>query len=355
MLTSSHKINELSHLVRLTDEFGIIQHAKGSCPDISSGYCLDDNSRAFIVALWYYRLFNSKAILKLLNIYFSFIAFCQGKDGRFYNFVDYKHRFIGEVFSDDASGRALWALGIVASTAPVDGTIKEEAKKRFLKGLRHTENFSLRAKAYSLLGMVEYYDVYKDKQVRTRILALGSALAHSFKQNSDNEWKWFEDRLTYDNAILPLTLFKVYKSTENKTFKDIAMMATEFLDKIVFRNNRLSVIGNKGWYVKGGKRAIFDQQPIDAGSMVYLMKTAFEITGDIKYLRRIKQAYNWYFGENDLGKGLYDCKTKGCSDGLSKNSVSKNQGAESTICFLMSAILYHNGAQKHIGCIRRGN
>ena len=153
-----------------------------------------------------------------------------------------------------------------------------------------------------------------------------------------DDWRWFEEIICYDNGIMPMALFQTYALLREDKYLQAARETLEFLEKNLIRDGRLSIIGSNGWYKKGGSRAQYDQQPIDATAMVLAYQSAYWVTQDKEYLKKMRLAFGWFLGENDMGMSLYDHETKGCADGLLPEGVSLNQGGESTVSFLMALL-----------------
>jgi hypothetical protein len=329
---------DLAHLKRLTDDTGLIQHAKYIVPDRHTGYCLDDNSRALMMCAWAVFLLQSDEAKALIPTYFSFTHYMQNTDGRFRNFMDYQRRFLDEHGSDDAAGRALWALGYLIWRPPRNA-YRSLAYECFQKALPQVRGLNLRGKALAMLGMVSYLRCYQgDERVTALLRECADYLLELFKKVSDGEWRWFEDIVCYDNGIMPLALFQTYSILREEKYLTVARETLEFLEKTITQNGRLSIVGSRGWYKKGGVKAKYDQQPIDAAAMVLAYQSAYRVTGEKEYLKKMRQAFGWFLGENDMGMSLYDHETKGCADGLMPEGVSLNQGGESTVSFLMALL-----------------
>ncbi|OGC34893.1 hypothetical protein A2311_00300 [candidate division WOR-1 bacterium RIFOXYB2_FULL_48_7] len=329
---------DLAHIKRLTDDTGLIQHAKYIVPDRHTGYCLDDNSRALIMCAWAFFLLHSEDAKKLISTYFSFTHYMQNPDGRFRNFMDYQRCFLDETGSDDACGRALWALGYIIWRPPRNA-YRSLAYECFQKALPHVHGLNLRGKALAMLGLVSYLRCYQgDESVTAKLRECANYLLDLYKNVSDDNWQWFEDIICYDNGIMPMALFQTYSIIHEEKYLKIAKEALEFLENTITQNGRLSIIGSRGWYKRGGIKAKYDQQPIDAAAMVLAYQSAYRVTKDREYLKKMRQAFGWFIGENDMGMSLYDHETKGCADGLMSEGVSLNQGAESTVSFLLALL-----------------
>ncbi|MFA4905172.1 MAG: glycosyltransferase [Candidatus Margulisiibacteriota bacterium] len=329
---------DLAHLKRLTDDCGLIQHAKYIVPDRHTGYCLDDNSRALMLCAWAFFLLKSDDAKELISTYFSFTHFMQNPDGHFRNFIDYQRRFLDETGSDDACGRALWALGYIIWRPPRDA-YRSLAFECFQKALPHLRGLNLRGKALAMLGLVSYLRCYQgDESVTAKLRECADYLLDLYKDVSRDDWRWFEDIICYDNGIMPMALFQTYSILREEKYLRVAKETLGFLEKTITHNGRLSIVGSRGWYKRGGIKAKYDQQPIDAAAMVLAYQSAYRVTEDKEYLKKMRQAFGWFLGENDMGMSLYDHETKGCADGLLPEGVSLNQGGESTVSFLMALL-----------------
>ncbi|MHB8054868.1 MAG: glycosyltransferase family 4 protein [Candidatus Aminicenantales bacterium] len=329
---------DLTHLKRLTDDTGLIQHAKYIVPDRHTGYCLDDNSRALMLCAWAFSILGDENAKNLISRYFSFSHFMQNPDGRFRNFMDYQRHFLDEVGSDDSFGRALWALGYIIWRPPRDA-YRSLAFECFQKALPHVRGLNLRGRSLAMLGLAAYLRCYQgDERVTALLRECADYLLALYKEAAGDDWRWFEDIICYDNGIMPMALFQTYALLREDKYLQAARETLEFLEKNVIRDGRLSIIGSNGWYKKGGPRAQYDQQPIDATAMVLAYQSAYWVTRDKEYLKKMRLAFGWFLGENDMGMSLYDHETKGCADGLLPEGVSLNQGGESTVSFLTALL-----------------
>ena len=325
----------LDHLRRLTDTTGILQHAKYTIPNFSHGYCVDDNARALVVATKYYRIFRDQRILKLLTPYLSFVQYAQRDDGWFRNFVGYDRRFMDEGGSDDCFGRALWGLGYTIAFAPT--AFRALAKELFDKALPRLDDLNLRGAAYAILGLHYYLEQYSGASEMRRIIdQLGARILALYRTASTKEWRWFEPIIAYGNGIIPHALFLAAYRAEKNEYRVLAEESLDFLFEIQTVDGRLSLVGSNGWFSKGGSRAKFDQQPIDASKLIEACKTGYRRTKKKIYLERMRICFDWFLGNNDTGVPIYDFRTGGCFDGLTPSGANLNQGAESTLSFLLS-------------------
>lgn len=331
------KLN-LNHLFTLTDDTGIIQHAKHSMPNRDTGYTLDDNARSLIVAAMHYDMYRAEKSLKLINVYLSYIYHSQREDGLFHNLMAYDKRFIDDVGSEDSFGRALWATGRLINSR-VNENLKSSAKFIFDNAAKNIDNMeSVRSKVFSLIGLYHYYKVYSVDDIKDKITSLADKLISHYSEISEDNWYWFEDSLTYSNGKIPEALFMAYDVTKNEKYLEVAEKSLNFLSSLLILDGKLVLIGHRGWYKRGSERAFYDQQPVDASAMVQVYTTAYKITGKQEYYDNAFLAFQWFLGRNMLNQMVYDEATGGCFDGLLPNCINLNQGAESTISYLIARL-----------------
>ncbi len=342
--TEKYPIIKLNHLRNLTDEVGCIQFAKLSVPDSSSGYTADDNSRALIVSTLHDKIYDSEIAKELSKIYLDFLEKVHDEEGKFNDFDPENKNLIPS--SQDAIGRTMWALGHLIYNSENQEFV-EKAKRLFDSSCNLIDALSSpRAKAFFIIGLYYYYKKYPTEEILSKIKMLVDSLVESYKREATEEWNWFESSLTYSNSKLSEVLFMAYDLTKNEEYLQIAEKTLEFLSNLVFFKDELSPIGQNGWYNRNGKRSFFDQQPIDASSMVQTYIVAYSITKNKKYYDKSVLAFNWFLGKNHLRQMVYNDVTGGCYDGLSKNSVNLNQGAESTIEYLISRLMLEEMKKK---------
>jgi len=328
----------LNHLKNLTDDFGCIQFSKNTTPDKNSGYTLDDNARALITTILHNSLFKSKQSSNLTKTYLNFLEHTQEEDGNFKNNFNNQNEII-DSHSEDSFGRAIWSLGYTINKTK-DEQILEKARNLFKKAYERIDNLiSPRAKAFSILGLYYYHKRYGTDKNILKIKKLADSLLTSYEDESSKDWHWFEKYLTYSNSKLPEALFLAYDLTFEKKYLEIAERTLHFLSEIVFIDNEFSPIGQNGWFNKNGGRALFDQQPVDVSSMIQTYLLAYNITENKHYHERAVLAFNWFLGKNYLKQMVYNETTGGCYDGLSKNNLNLNQGAESTISYLLARLM----------------
>ncbi len=328
---------DLTHIRRLTDSTGIVQHARFNIPDYTHGYCLDDNARALLVMTKAYHRKKEPEALDLMTTYFAYINYMLTHDGWFRNFFSYDHQYLDEKGSEDAFGRTVWALGFMILNPPNDAFF-QMALNLFRRTIPHFEKLeSIRGVANTIIGITYYLERFPfDEGMRITLQKLSYRLIEEYKKHSDEEWKWFEPILAYDNGLLPASLFYAYERLEDEKILRVGKEAMEFLDHVCYIDDHISIIGNKNWYKKGGERSRSAQQPIDAMAMVIMYKKAYDAIKDEDYLRKMFTSFMWFFGENDLRIPLFDYETKGCNDGLGHNGLNRNQGAESSLAYLLA-------------------
>ena len=333
----------LEHIKRMTTDFGMLQFAKLNKPDINSGYTIDDNARALIAMCQYYKKYRDQSVLRYMRIYLNFIEHCQCADGRLMNYVDYNTKFSAANFNEnleDSSGRAMWALGYIISLAPilpVDMIVK--AERVFQKSLSLTKNmYSTRAMAFVIKGLYYYNRQVKDNDTLIYIKLFGDRLVQMYRHEAEEDWKWFEGYLTYANSLLPEALLLCYAITGESVYAEIARESFDWLLEMTFDENSIKVISNRSWFFKGSQAERFGEQPIDVAYTILALRKFHDIFKDEKYLIKMEMAFNWFLGNNHLGQIVYNPCTGGCFDGLEEHSVNLNQGAESTVSYLMARL-----------------
>ncbi len=327
----------LAHINRLTDDTGIIQHAKFGIPNLKEGYCLDDNSRALLMVLMAYRQMKDKRALELSPIYLSYIHYLQNANGTFRNFLSFNRNFLDEVGSEDSFGRTIWALGYLLGNAPNDAYY-QTGKLVFFNASPNFEKIkSIRGIANTMIGICYYLKTNpSDDSMTERLRNLANVLMKHYLENRTTDWNWFESLLAYDNGILPLALLHSAEILNDPEITETAIESMDFLTSHTLKDNYLSIIGNEKWYKKEGERSVFAQQPIDAMAMVLMYHQAYFVTKNKDYLNKLYTSFLWFLGENDLRMSLYDFETKGCCDGFESYGVNRNQGAESSLAYLIS-------------------
>jgi len=327
----------LNHINRMTDDTGIIQHAKFGIPNLKEGYCLDDNARALLMVLMTYKQMKNERALELSPIYLSYIHYMQNPDGTFRNFLSFSRNFLDEVGSEDSFGRTIWALGYLMGNAPNDAYY-QTGRLVFFNAVPNFEKLnSIRSIANVMIGISHYLLKNPSDEALTGILRnLAYKLTTHFEESHSPDWEWFEPLLAYDNGLLPLALLHAAEILNDEKITRIAMTTMKFLTDNTLKEDYLSIIGNEKWYKKGEERSVYAQQPIDAMAMVLMFHQAFHLTKDKEYLHKLYTSFLWFLGENDLRMSLYDFETQGCCDGFERYGINRNQGAESSLAYLIS-------------------
>lgn len=348
----------LDHLRQMTTDIGIIQFSKINQPDVDSGYTLDDNARALIATCMYYQSTSDKTSLPEIQKYLSFIKRCQQPEGNFTNYVDKNLQFTEQnqdVNLDDSNGRALWALGYVISLIGVlPAEIIAEADKIIEKSLSQLKAIhSTRAMAFSIKGICYYHRTIHSPENLILIKTLANRMVQMYRHESDTKWEWYEDYLTYANSILPEAMLYAWQATGETIYKDIAVASFKFLLSHTFNENGIEVISNKSWLQKGQKPDRFGEQPIDVAYTIMTLSKFYDVFKDDEYLEKLELAFNWFLGNNRLHQIIYNPCTGGCHDGLEEANVNLNQGAESTVSYLMARLTVEKYARVDIPAKRQ--
>jgi len=333
---------KLDHMKALTDDTGMLQHAKHTIPDRIHGYCTDDNARALMVAVRGQKNLPAVGLGldQLSGHYLGFLLYAFNEDtGRFRNFMSYSRHWTEEIGSEDAHGRALWSLGKAVALLENPGHL-ELSTTLFNKALGAVEQFSSpRAIAFSLIGIDAYLEKFSgDSEVRRTRDINAERLFGLFRSNAAPDWPWPENILTYSNGSLPHALLLSGYRMQRGDMIETGLESLDWLFSVQTGDGHLVPIGCNGWYEKGVQRARFDQQPIEAHATVEACVVAFDITRKRSWFDKAVMCFNWFLGQNDLNMPLYDPKTGGCRDGLMADGINQNEGAESTISWLLSLL-----------------
>lgn len=325
------------HLLQMTDDTGIYQHATYSVPNRREGYCTDDNARALRLLVNLSSSCNLEFAESLQTIYLSFLDYAlDRKTGRFRNFMSYDRRWLEDAGSHDSHGRALWGLGTVAGSGGLSGP-RNLAKCLFEIGLPPTIEFSsLRSWCFTILGLAEFSrGKVPAGEERTVLSFLSKRLHNAFTTVAEPSWQWCEPYLTYDNARIPQAMLAAGKLLEDEQMVSDALRSLDWLLHIqTGADGQFLPIGSDFPYVRGGERPEFDQQPLEATATVDACLDAYNASGHSRYLHEAWRAFAWFTGANISGEPIYNSSTGGCGDGLTRSGVNENQGAESTLAFL---------------------
>lgn len=336
----------LSHIKKLTTDFGMIQFSKISQPDITSGYTLDDNARAMIAVCEHFALTGDEDDIEYIAIYLNLIKYCLQSKGYFLNYIDETKAFTeqnSEVDLADSNGRAIWALGyLISISAILPKKITIDAVATMQAALLNVKNIhSTRAMAFMIKGL--YYRNLTSESFENILLVehFADKLVQMFRHESEVNWLWFESYFTYGNSLLPESMLCAWLVTNKLIYKEIAKKTFDFLLTQIFRNNTIKVISNKGWFTKGDILAAQKnggEQPIDVAYTILALCKFYEVFKEDNYLKKIKIAFSWFLGNNHLHQIIYNPSTGGCYDGLEENYINLNQGAESSVSYLMARL-----------------
>jgi len=340
------------YLRRLTDDTGIFQHTKFGVPDRSKGYTTDDNARALIAAVLIHKQRRDAGSLDLIHTYLSFVHHAQQEQGNFRNFMDYNRSFLEERGSEDCQGRTVWALGFALSEASVPANLHNTCRYLIREALPQlAELRSPRAIGYGLVGLsllletpdaLDYAFPYTQEEEsilpHDEIAALverwGQRLHDQYTHYRGEDWHWYENSMTYGNAMLPWAMLKAAALTGRTDLQATARESLAFLIRHTFApEGYFRPIGSNGWYERGGEPARYDEQPIEACETMLALLEAYHLSGEPRYRELAVACHDWYLGRNSLGVSLNDPQTGACYDGIHANGLNLNQGSESIISY----------------------
>jgi hypothetical protein len=332
---------KLDYFFALTDQIAVLQHSKFSVPSRRHGYTVDDNARALVFAIKAQPCWPGQPFLELERKLMSFLLLMQAENGKFHNLMDFSQRIIDSPFVGDHLGRAVWATGAVINSDLPDG-VKAPARHIFDQAIPWAkESTSPRTKAYACLGLCErLHTDDKDPNLRANIASIADSLTELYDTNQGADWRWFENILSYDNARLPQALFSAYQCLGNSKYLDVAENTFRFLQAKTTIDEKFVPIGNHGWYHRGKERALYDQQPLEAGTMAETAVLAYKITKTEAYERALRQALGWFFGLNTKSVKVYDEATGGCHDAITETALNENQGSEAIISMLLAVTTF---------------
>ncbi len=332
----------LKHCERLTDTHALVQFARGVEPDTSSGYTVDDNARALIAAAMYYGKTREESALSLVRRSIAFLAYAQKSDGSFFNYINKDRRPTRqnrEENTNDANGRAIWGLGVIIASEHIPLDIRQSAEVLLRKALPAiTHNAQIRTIAFALLGIATIAHARHGGRYVTLIRKFADSIVERYIANASFDWQWFEQGLTYANGVIPHALIAAYRVVHNDHYRNIAKKTIDFLIQKTLADTVYMPIGNKGWCTRDGRCAHFDQQPEDPAAMTMALCALYEATKEEQYRMYALRTFHWFLGENVLRQSLYDAASGGCHDGLSPTAVNPNEGAESTVSYLLARL-----------------
>jgi glycosyltransferase involved in cell wall biosynthesis len=346
----------LKHLRNLTNHFGIIQFAKLNHPDLNTGYTLDDNARALVTVCMHYALFRDDKLFIAIRKYLRFVALCQQSNGSFVNYIDRYYKSTEQnqkVNLDVANGNAVWALGyLISLKSLLPESIIKEAESILDRSLIRIGNVSsVRAMAFSIKGLFYSLGAGESGRKSRLIETFANRMVQMYQQEKSDEWSWFEGYLNYANSILPEAMLYAWLDTGDPIFREIAVESMDFLLSKIFRKDRIELISSKYWLTRDellisnphvrhsfGASKMGGQQPMDVAYTLMTLAEFYNLTKENSYLKKMGIAFSWFLGNNHLGQTIYNPSSGGCYDSLEEDQVNLNQGAESTLCYLMARL-----------------
>lgn len=336
---SAKRLPVLDHLVAMTDETGLIQHATHDTPNRSTGYCTDDIARALIVGVDAASRAGSEEIgARLVTVYLSYLHDAQMSDGWFHNFMGYDRTWQDQRGTPDSFGRALWGLGYAMRFAPRDSW-RRVAGDLVMRALPHVEQLEhRRSRAYAALGLVHAFGAqHADRPlIRESLAQLVGSLTRDFERHRAPDWTWCEHRMTYDNARLCEALVRGGAALGERGAVQAGLAMLDFYIDVTIEDGTFVPVGNDGWYARGGEKSRYGQQPLEAAGMIDAALAAYALTGIERYRHAADVAFDWYFGRNTAGAMMVT--RGGCRDGIDPAGVNPNMGAESTVAYLLGAV-----------------
>ncbi|MGB3802007.1 MAG: glycosyltransferase family 4 protein [Lewinella sp.] len=343
---------KLDHLRRLTDDCGIIQHAKYATPNRHEGYCVDDNGRALLLAgmMLNHKVGDGELLQRLADTYISFLYHAQNEDGTFRNFMGYNRNFLEAVGSEDSYGRALWGIAYCYAHPPRPDH-RSLLEEMFIRAIGHLDNMrSPRTVAYGVLALSYFLDHKPGDEAMLNLLDRScNRLQDHYQDSRKTDWHWFEKYLTYSNGIIPLALFRSLRHLNKESLRDVAVESTNFLVSQTIIDGLLCPIGCHEPFLQDCQRPHYDQQPVDAMGMVLLLSEACRHQEMRTHCDNLGIAFSWFTGQNEMKAPMYIPESGGCYDGLMEQGVNHNQGAESLLSYLISRVEMENYCRNQSG------
>jgi hypothetical protein len=353
---------KLEHLRRLTDDTGLIEHCLGKIPRRNEGYSTDDNARALWLCVEWMRYAERtqaaeqlRTLSPLVDTYLAFLLWVQRDDGQFHNNVFYNRTFEPETPSDDCQGRSIWATAFAAIHLR-DQDRKNAAQQMCYRGFRTVSRLQFpRGRAHALAaaclllcamesgqGEQNWFSDWVKAELPQVARNLADHLIQQYRRNQQPGWRWFEPMMTYGNGVFPWALFHAYSALKDASVLAVATESLEFLmEKMTAPQGHIRPIGNQGW-CSPSSISQWDQQPLEVMKLAVACAQGYRVTSNPDYLKALENCVAWFHGKNDLGVAVADPSDGGCCDGLMENGPNRNQGAESTISYLLTEAVYHN-------------
>lgn len=329
-----------THIFRMTDDTGMFQHTRYNVPDLDKGYTTDDNARALLMAVMLYEQESQPKYLALVYRYLAFVLYAQTESGHFRNFMTYERKFTETQGSEECFGRCLWALEYTVASSLMPAGVKDACTSAIRLALPIASSLKwLRGQSYALIGLC----LSEGSENDTLIFKLADSIASQFEKCAgEQEWCWFEESLTYDNAILPWAMFVAFQKIGYERFLYIGKESMEFFDQNAFRDGFFRPVGCRGWWIQGGEPALYDQQPVEASMSTLAHLVAYKVTGNEDMLALARKSFAWYSGENSCKVSMIDPETGGCYDGIMREGLNRNQGAESIVGYCIASLALDN-------------
>jgi glycosyltransferase involved in cell wall biosynthesis len=335
---------KLNHLCKLTTSRGMVQFCEMCEPDMKSGYTTDDNARALYVLTLYNELYpNDPFVNNYFTIYLSFLEKTQLSQGNFLNYMNHEGEFTAQNYIenlDEANARAFVALSRFVYSADVHERLKFVAMRMISKSLKHMYQINSPRSIAKVIKGLYFLQQYKSElQDLSAVHLLSQELMRLYTETSSPEWEWFEPYLTYNNSAIPEGLMYAYLATNNILYKKVAERSFDFLLSKVFLDGRLQVISNKGWIKKGTPYIHqYGEQPMEVASIIEALYIFYQATGEHRYKDYLQMAFSWFIGNNHLNQMVYHPVNGGCHDGVEEFEINSNQGAESTLSYIVSRL-----------------
>jgi glycosyltransferase involved in cell wall biosynthesis len=332
----------LEQFTRLTDSFGMFQFARRIEPDIESGYTLDDNARAMIAVIGVAKKYRQEEAFRLAEIYLRCLEYIFSFEG-YNNYVNHDQSFHIERNTtenlNDANARGMYALAIAATAEHMPVSFQRKARELFREHFdEKSATYTPRGAGFYIKALKHWLDYEPSEKYQQVLESLCQYLLELYEVSHDGEWRWFEDLLAYSNGIIPEALFVAYQHTKDQRYFNVAKSSLDFLVQHSFQGDICVPVGQQGWFRKGQSKTNFDQQPEEVTALVLALRAAYEASGDEQYVRSLFNAFDWFLGNNLLGQVVYDQSSGGCYDGLGEKSINLNQGAESTVSYLVGRL-----------------
>jgi hypothetical protein len=352
---------KLTHLRRLTDDTGIIEHCIGKIPRRKEGYSTDDNARALWACIewsrYAQRIGNTevgKQLADLADIYLAFLAWVQKDDGHFHNNVAYDRQWEPELPSDDCLGRVIWATA-TSAVWDLDRNRARVAQQLCQKGFRAVGRIQFpRGMAHVLSAasllireakanpkLEQPFREWVQRELPSVAQRFGKHLLDQYRRHAKPGWRWYEDTMTYSNGVFPWALFHWHATFPSREAEQVAKESLDFLiEKMTGSKGAIRPIGNRGWCTPQGASQ-WDQQPLEVMKLAMACQQAYEVTREKRYLTVLEKCRAWFHGKNDLGVPMADESEGSCCDGLNEDGPNPNRGAESTLAYLITEAIFH--------------